>query len=101
MMSTTAVHPKILVLAGRGSRAESIAARLDANAEIHLANSFDEAMAALREGSFDLVISEQGDFMALERSAIDHQATVILDTIGQGVCIIDANGRPVWSCIVP
>lgn len=96
-MSTTAVHPKILVLAGRGSRAESLAAQLDPNAEIHLANSFDEAMAALRDGSFDLVISEQGDFMALERGAIEHQATVILDTIGQGVCIIDVAGRPVWS----
>ena len=96
-MSTTAVYQKILVLAGRGSRAESIAERLGGDAEIHLANSFEEAMAALREGSFDLVISEQGDFMALERSAIDHQATMILDTIGQGVCIIDVEGRPVWS----
>jgi CheY-like chemotaxis protein/GAF domain-containing protein len=97
-MTTTAVHLKILVLAGRGSsRGEAIAARIDENAEIHLANSFDEAMAALREGSFDLVISDQSDFMASERSAVDHQATMILDTIGQGVCIIDMDGRPIWS----
>jgi len=96
-MSATATHLKILVLARPDSQGEAIAAKLDETAELRVVDSFDEAMAALREGSFDVVVSEQGDFMALERSAIDQQATMILDTIGQGVCIINVEGRPIWS----
>ena len=96
-MSTTTTHPKILLLSKPGSKGETVASRLGAEAEVRLVSSFDEAMTALREGSYDLVISDQSDFMALERSTVDQQATMILDTIGQGVCIIELSGRLMWA----
>lgn len=71
--------------------------RLGSDAEVCLVSSFEDAMTALREGSYDLVISDQGDFMALERSAVDQQATMILDTIGQGVCIVGSKGHLIWA----
>lgn len=72
-------------------------AQFPAGADVHLVSSFDEALSALRERTFDLVVSDQSDFMALERAAVNQQATMILETIGQGVCIVDPHGRLIWS----
>ena len=74
-----------------------VAAKLMADAELRAVTTFDEAMAALREGAYDLVISDTSDFLALERATVKQQAGIILETIGQGVCIIDLDGRLVWA----
>jgi CheY-like chemotaxis protein len=96
-LSTTAIHPKILLLAKPGSRGNELLSQLSNDAEIRLVESFDDALAALRDGVFDLVVSDQSDFMALERAAVNQQATMILESIGQGVCIVNLQGRLVWA----
>lgn len=96
-MSTIATRAKILLLAKPGSKGEEIVSHLGDGVDVRLVDSFGEAMAALLESQFDLVISDQSDFMALERSAVDLQATLILNTIGQGVCIIGVDGRRIWA----
>src|SRR5262249_30418966 len=62
--------------------------------EVH---NFQDAVAALRGERFDLVVSEQSDFVALERACVTQQSAVIIETLGQGVCIVDATGRMVWA----
>ncbi len=58
--------------------------------------TIDEAIAALRNDSFSAVFSDAGDFLPLERALISQQASLILNTIGEGVCIIDGEGRCSW-----
>ncbi|MFQ5411582.1 MAG: GAF domain-containing protein, partial [Phycisphaerae bacterium] len=96
-MSTTATCAKVLLLAKPGSKGEEVISHLGSEADVRLVGSFGEAMAALLEGNYDLVVSDQSDFMALERSAVDLQATLILVTIGQGVCIVGVDGRRIWA----
>jgi CheY-like chemotaxis protein len=96
-MSSTVTHTKILLLAKPNTPANALVSQLSQDAEILTVESFDEAVRALRDGPFDLVISAQSDFLALERAAINHQATMLLEHIGQGVGIVNLDGRMVWS----
>ncbi len=66
-------------------------------AHVQNVSTFDEALAAMRESAFDLVVSDQGDFLALERAAVNQQSAMILENIGQGVCIVNTSGRLVWA----
>lgn len=96
-MNGTATRPKILLLSKPGSRGGALIARLGEEAQVREVESFSDAMSALRDGHYDLIISDQSDFMALERNIVEQQATMILNTIGQGVCIVDLQGRVIWS----
>lgn len=89
---------KILVLASSGSWAGPVVDLLRRqNCDPTVVNSLDEAMAAINSGAFDAIISQSGDFMAVERSLADTQTRLILDTIGEGVCLVNAEGRIVWA----
>src|SRR6185503_11276218 len=56
----------------------------------------DEAIKILRTDHFDAVFSDSADFLPLERALVSQQATLILNTIGEGVCIVDGEGRCNW-----
>src|SRR5437016_13102297 len=58
--------------------------------------SIDEAMEALRHETFDAIFSDAADFLPLERALISQQASLILNTLGEGVCIVDGEGRCNW-----
>ncbi len=60
-------------------------------------STMEEAVAELRTGSFDLVMSQSADFLPLERAHATMQSGLVLDTIGEGVCMINPAGRMVWS----
>ena len=60
-------------------------------------STMEEAVAELRTGSFDLVMSQSADFLPLERAHATLQSGLVLDTIGEGVCMINPAGRMVWS----
>lgn len=96
-MDDIAVHPKILFLSKPGSVNQHAFTRLLDESHVKVVATFDEALNALREGSFDLVVSETSDFLALERATVKQQAGMILETIGQGVCIVDLEGNLVWA----
>src|SRR5688572_926344 len=87
---------KVLVLS---SQSECNAALVDAlknNAQVVEMASIDEAMEALRRESFDAIFSDAADFLPLERALISQQASLILNTLGEGVCIVDGEGRCNW-----
>ena len=96
-MQTQVAQRKILFLQRPGAKVDDAVAHLVADGALRIVHSFDEALAALRLARYDLVVSDQGDFLALERAAINQQAAMILETIGQGVCIVDPSGRLVWA----
>src|SRR5947199_8986013 len=58
--------------------------------------SFKAAMTALRHENFDAICSDTADFLPLERALVSQQASLILNTLGEGVCIVDGEGRCNW-----
>ncbi len=56
----------------------------------------EQAIELLRRESFSAVFSDSADFLPLERALVSQQASLILNTIGEGVCIVDGEGRCNW-----
>ncbi len=65
--------------------------------EIVRVNNVEQALSELREGQFYFIVSEGSELFPFEQAAVAEQAAVILETIGQGVAILDLNGNVVWS----
>jgi len=59
-------------------------------------DSVDQAIEALRHQQFNAIFSDSADFLPLERALVSQQANLILNTIGEGVCIVDGEGRCNW-----
>lgn len=87
---------KILVLSGRASTHAPIAESLRAYAQVVEMASIDKAIDALRSERFDAIFSDAADFLPLERALVSQQANLVLNTVGEGVCIVDGEGRCNW-----
>lgn len=96
-MNPITTRPRILLLSRPGSDASKLLSQLPGETLLELVTTFQDALVALRQGNYDLVASDHGDFLALERAAVNQQAAMILETIAQGVCIIDPHGRLIWA----
>lgn len=58
--------------------------------------TIDQAIEALRHDQFSAIFSDSADFLPLERALVSQQANLILNTIGEGVCIVDDEARCNW-----
>jgi len=88
---------KLLVLHGPALEAEGALGFLREHFEVEVFRELDEALAAMRERPFDAVLAETSGFLPLERGIVTQQASVILDTIGDGVGIVGPSGELVWA----
>jgi CheY-like chemotaxis protein/PAS domain-containing protein len=88
---------KVLVLASQ-TKANNVAAveALRATCDVVEIPTIDEAIEALRHDHFGAIFSDSTDFLPLERALVSQQASLVLNTIGEGVCIVDAEGRANW-----
>ena len=96
-MTAVPTTQRLLVLTGPGSRQSGLVDALKATHEVIIADSIDAAMELLRGGKIDAVLSESADFLPLERAIATQQSGLILDTIGEGICIADQAGRMLWA----
>lgn len=87
---------KVLVLIGQSQANSSAIDSLKARCDVVEITSMDQAIEALRRDHFDAVFSDSTDFLPLERALVSQQAHLILNTIGEGVCIVDGQGRCNW-----
>lgn len=88
---------KVLVLASQSKACNAAAIEaLRANCEVVEIPSIDEAIEALRHDHFGAIFSDSTDFLPLERALVSQQASLVLNTIGEGVCVVDAEGRANW-----
>ena len=87
---------KILVLSGNDPVNRALVACLRDQAPVVEVDSIDGAIELLRNDHFTAVFSDSGDFLPLERALVSQQASLILNTIGEGVCIVDGEGRCNW-----
>ena len=65
--------------------------------ELTVIDSMDQALVALRSGEYAAVFAGVGDFLPIERALVGDKSSLVLNTIGEGVCIVDADGRMSWS----
>jgi CheY-like chemotaxis protein/putative methionine-R-sulfoxide reductase with GAF domain/PAS domain-containing protein len=87
---------KVLVLAGPGSGTSPAVDALRSSCEVVEVHTVDQAIELLRRDQFSAVFSDSADFLPLERALVSQQASLILNTIGEGVCIVDGEGRCSW-----
>ena len=90
-------RPRILVLGGKCIDREAVAEALGQVFCIDQFENPDEAVSALRHQMYAGIFADVGDFLPLERSLFDRQASLVLNTIGEGVCIVDDNDVCVWA----
>ena len=88
---------RLLVLRGPTIDAHGILDHLGQHYSIEYVDDLDAALDAMRRGRFAAVLAEVGDFLPLERGIGMQQSSVVLDTIGDGVCIIGGAGELVWA----
>ncbi|HEY8666818.1 MAG TPA: response regulator [Tepidisphaeraceae bacterium] len=87
---------KILVLTGQSAANKAVVDSLRGQSDVVEITTIDQAIEALRHDHFDAIFSDSGDFLPLERALVSQQANLILNTIGEGVCIVDGEGRCSW-----
>jgi CheY-like chemotaxis protein len=87
---------KVLVLAGSSTSHGPAIEGLRSRCEVVEVPSVDQAIELLRREHFSAVFSDSADFLPLERALVSQQASLILNTIGEGVCIVDGEGRCNW-----
>ena len=96
MIGVTATQ-KFLVLTGSDTRLASLIDLLRSGHEVVVTHTMDAALQELRTGNIDAVFSDSADFLPLERALASQQSGLILDTIGEGICITDEQGQILWS----
>jgi CheY-like chemotaxis protein len=88
---------KVLILGGGQSTANaSLVDSIRQQCDVVETGDIDAAIDALRKDHFDAIFSDSADFLPLERALVSQQASLILNTIGEGVCIVDGEARCNW-----
>ncbi len=90
-------RPRILVLSGRVTGQGPVVEELSRHFRVDVFEHVDEAMSALRREMYHAVFADVGDFLPLERELVGERSNMVLNTIGEGVCVIDADGRCAFS----
>lgn len=90
-------RPRLLIMDGSGNAQALAGSLLEGAFDIVRARSIDEALVRLREDECHAIFAETGDFLPLERRLVGERASLVLDTIGEGVLIVDREGRCTWQ----
>src|ERR1700728_5459576 len=87
---------KILVLAAPTTVNSAAIEGLRSRCDVEQVETIDRAIELIKTEPFTAIFSEAADSLPLERALISQQANLILNTIGEGVCIVDREGRSNW-----
>jgi len=87
---------KVLVLSNASTGNSQAIDSLRVTCEVVEIPTIDQAIEALRHDQFSAIFSDSADFLPLERALVSQQANLILNTIGEGVCIVDDEARCNW-----
>jgi len=88
---------QVLVFGGKVSQQQSVLDALRQHFDVETFDSMDQAIQALRTERHDAVLADVGDFLPLERGLAEGQSSRVLNTIGEGVVIVDHHGRCLWA----
>jgi two-component system, sensor histidine kinase SagS len=87
---------KVLLLNSQSTANGSVVTAIRQTCDVTDVSDIDSAINALRAEHYDAIFSDSADFLPLERAMVSQQASLILNTIGEGVCIVDSEGRCSW-----
>ncbi len=88
---------KVLVLRGSEGKDKDLLEAVNNCFAVKSVQTVEEALALLAQEDFDAVFSVTADFLPLERASVSQQAVAILNTIGEGVCIVSGDGTLLWT----
>lgn len=95
-MTQTGVKTIQVLVLGRIDAKADIGQLIAERAGVRHVDTFEEALGALREASFDLVISGVTEFSTLQGFYGGGQAAAVLDAVNQGVCMFGESGDTEW-----
>ena len=90
-------RPRVLFLGGKQIDRNTVVQALGPHFRLDVFDEAKEAIIALRREMYAAIFADVGDFLPLERALFDRQASLVLNTIGEGVCIVDDTGVCVWA----
>lgn len=92
----TQSRPKLLVLGGPHIDTDALGETLGRYYDL-VESSPDAAIRTLEGEGCQAVLAEAGDFFPLERDLVGRQSSMLLNAIGEGVCLVDRDGRVLWA----
>jgi CheY-like chemotaxis protein len=87
----------ILILSPGLPGLEGVVSALRGLGEIHGVETVEDALAALRTGRYEVVLTAPGELFSLARAEARQRGELILDKLGQAVCIVNRAGSLVWA----
>ncbi|MBL8991585.1 MAG: GAF domain-containing protein [Phycisphaerae bacterium] len=84
------------MLPGANVQAQQVQGLLAGRYDVVVADGSD-AFALLRSQAVQAVIADTGTYLPLERHLVGHQSNVLLNALGEGVCLADSDGQVVWG----
>ncbi len=88
---------RLLVLRAHGIEQSGVLEVLRRHFHVEESPDAEQALADIRKGRFDAVLAPTAEFLPLERGLVHQRAQVVLDTLGDGVCIVGPRGELVWA----
>ena len=88
---------KLLVIPGPALVDSGIIEFLANHFDLELAKDSEQARESIRKGQINVILAETGEFLPLERNLVSQAASVVLDTLGDGVCIVRKDGDILWG----
>lgn len=70
------------------------------NERVEVVNDSDELLASVKAAGGQggaLVVAPADQFLSMERRLLSDQSTLLLNSIGEGVCLTDRRGGVMWS----
>lgn len=87
---------RVLVFDSNTLREQPVQDALSSVFDMDTAEGVDHAIDSLRSGQYQAVLADVGDFLPLERGLASSQSALVLDTIGEGVGIVDTDRGMTW-----
>ncbi|MEM1211920.1 MAG: response regulator [Planctomycetota bacterium] len=89
--------PRVLILNGQALGGHAASELLGDHYDVSVVSTTEDALSALRDGGYRAVFAEVGDYLPMERELLGDRSSLVLNTIGEGVCIVDGSGRMTWA----
>jgi len=96
-MGESGVKTLNVLILGDADAGLDLTAYLNSHANVEHVTSAREALEALGNGAFDVVIGRPGDLLTSGQDVLPGDAASVLDGVDQGIGIVSEDGELVWA----